>query len=118
MTKVTNIFVSYNIVTDKVVSNNMKTIVHDRKNSVLFIGGNLCKFEVQLQNYTNILSRQIFRTCFHGNAGEFSCRFPPRRGSARYPAGMCAIFGKDGAHPGQRWRTSPADIEKAFFRRL
>ena len=35
----------------------------------------------------------------------------PLRGSARSLPKIYAIFGKDGAHTGRRWRTSPAGVK-------
>ena len=116
MTKVTNNFVSYNIVTDKVVSNNMKTIVHDRKNSVLFLLVEICanlKYNCKITQtsfcakYSGLVFMEMrvsFRAVFHP-AGD---RLDTRRGCAPSLPGMAHI------PAGQRWRTSPADTEKAF----
>ena len=89
MTKVTNIFVSYNIVTDKVVSNNMKTIVHDRKIACYLLVetcANLkynCKitqtsFRAKYSGLVFMEMRGNFRAVFHP-AGD---RLDTRRGCA------------------------------------
>ena len=39
-------------------------------------------------------------------SARFSASSDPRRGSARYRAGMCAIFAGYRLDPGRRWRTS------------
>ena len=106
MTKVTNIFVSYNIVTDKVVSNNMKTIVHDRKIAcylLLETCANLkynCKitqtsFRAKYSGLVFMEMRGNFRAVFHP-AGD---RLDTRRGCAPSSARMAHIPGKDGVHP-------------------
>ena len=106
MTKVTNIFVSYNIVTDKVVSNNMKTIVHDRKIACYLLVetcANLkynCKitqtsFRAKYSGLVFMEMRGNFRAVFHP-AGD---RLDTRRGCAPSSARMAHIPGKDGVHP-------------------
>ena len=106
MTKVTNIFVSYNIVTDKVVSNNMKTIVHDRKIACYLLVetcANLkynCKitqtsFRAKYSGLVFMEMRGNFRAVFHP-AGD---RLDTRRGCAPSLPKMAHIPGKDGVHP-------------------
>ena len=126
MTKVTNIFVSYNIVTDKVVSNNMKTIVHDRKIACYLLVetcANLkynCKitqtsFRAKYSGLVFMEMRGNFRAVFHPagdrldtRRGAFSggckCRWGVSYNAIEISYGLCRDLAHDDAYFASVWQ--------------